>query len=216
MNTPTSLVLNECEIMERLISGELVITPILDPERQIGPTSVDIRLGFDFQIFNKTRHTHIDPLRKKGEIKVLLEDYLSRIHVAPMEAFILHPGEFALAATLEYFKIPTNLAARLEGRSTWGRLGLQVHSTAGFVDPGFEGILTFELQNMGEGPLCLYPGVRVAQVCFFSTNETAIPYTKKKGAKYFHKIGSFGSLFYEDVEFEAIRSFKDNSKELLR
>jgi dCTP deaminase len=124
-----------------------------------------------------------------------------------MEAFILHPGEFVLAATLEYFKLPTDLAGRLEGRSTWGRLGLQIHSTAGFVDPGFEGILTFELQNMGKAPLCLFPGVRIAQLCLFSTNRTAIPYTKKRGAKYFHMIGTTGSLFYVDPEFDAIREY---------
>jgi len=112
-----------------------------------------------------------------------------------------------LASTLEYFRLPATLAGRLEGRSTWGRLGLQVHSTAGFVDPGFSGILTFELQNMGKGPLILYPGVRIAQICFFRCNATAIPYTQKPGAKYHSKLGSAGSMFNEDSEFRAIRSY---------
>src|SRR5581483_2183947 len=150
---------------------------------------------------------HLDPLRTAEDLKRRVEDYTRKVHIPPMESFVLHPGEFVLAATLEYFKLPPDLAGRLEGRSTWGRLGLQVHSTAGFVDPGFEGILTFELQNMGKNPLPLYPGVRIAQICFFQTIATAIPYTKKKGAKYFHKVGTSGSLFYEDVEFEAIRKF---------
>lgn len=206
MTTPGP-VLNEQEIMSRLIDGDLVITPLLDPESQIGPTSIDIRLGFEFEVFNSIKHTHLDPILPEAKIRDEVEDYTSKVHVAPMESFILHPGEFALAATLEYFKFPADLAGRLEGRSTWGRLGLQVHSTAGFVDPGFEGILTFELQNMGKGPLCLFPGVRIAQICLFRTSRTALPYTKKKGAKYFHKIGTAGSLFYVDPEFIAIRNF---------
>lgn len=209
--TMHSFVLNEQEIMKRLIQGDLVITPIIDPKRQLGPTSLDIRLGFDFKIFNIIKHTHLDPLSSENESKQILREYVTNVHISPMERFILHPGEFALASTLEYFRIPSDLAARLEGRSTWGRLGLQVHSTAGFVDPGFEGILTFELQNMGKGPLCLYPGSRIAQVCFFQTSETAVPYTKKEGAKYFHMMGAHGSLFYQDPEFKAIRSYKRKS-----
>ena len=205
--TPAGAVLNEQEIMSRLIDGDLVITPVLDPENQIGPTSIDIRLGFQFETFNITKHTHLDPKLPLDRIKEEVADYTSKVHVAPMDSFILHPGEFVLAATLEYFKFPTDLAGRLEGRSTWGRLGLQIHSTAGFVDPGFEGILTFELQNMGKAPLCLFPGVRIAQLCLFRTNRTAIPYTKKKGAKYFQFIGTTGSLFYVDPEFEAIREY---------
>ena len=204
--------LNEREIMGRLIRGDLVITPLIDPARQIGPTSIDIRLGFEFEIFNITQYTHLDPLKDKGVVKGDLENYTKKVHVQPMEAFILHPGEFVLAATFEYIKLPSDLAGRLEGRSTWGRLGLQVHSTAGFVDPGFEGILTFELLNMGKTPLSLFPGVRVAQICFYKTNKTAIPYTKKTGAKYFHIIGTTGSLFYKDPEFDAIRDSISEAK----
>jgi dCTP deaminase len=210
---PPGAVLNEQEIMMRLIKGDLVISPLLDPNRQIGPTSVDIRLGFEFEVFNINKHTHLDPTLTEAEILALLEDYTAKVHVEPMSSFILHPGEFVLAATLEYFIIPKDLAGRLEGRSSWGRLGLQVHSTAGFVDPGFEGILTFELQNMGKEPLCLFPGVRIAQICLFNTNKTAIPYTKKQGAKYFRNLGTAGSLFYEDPEFKAIREFHENQRE---
>lgn len=206
MKTQYGAVLNEVEIMERLIQGDLIVSPIIDPERQIGPTSIDIRLGFEFDVFNITKHTHLDPLTEKEEITRDLEHYATKVHVGPLGRFVLHPGEFVLAGTLEYFRIPEDLAGRLEGRSSWGRLGLQVHSTAGFVDPGFEGILTFELQNMGKGPLCLFPGVRIAQMCFFNTNRTAIPYTKKKGAKYYRKMSSAGSLFYKDIEFELIRN----------
>lgn len=200
-------VLNEREIIERLVRRELVITPLLDPKRQIGPTSVDIRLGFEFDAFNTTKQTHLDPLKAPAELVRDVNAYTTKIHVGPMQRFVLHPGEFALAATLEYFVLPADLAGRLEGRSTWGRLGLQVHSTAGFVDPGFEGILTFELQNMGKGPLIMFPGVRIAQICFYRCKETAIPYTRKVGAKYHKRLSSAGSLFHEDPEFDAIRAF---------
>ncbi len=202
-----SAVLNEQDLVRRLLSGELVITPILDARRQIGPTSIDIRLGFDFDVFNITKRTHLDPLADKDNLRAVVREYTSKVHVPPMGQFILHPGEFVLASTLEYFVLPSTLAARLEGRSTWGRLGLQVHSTAGFVDPGFEGILTFELQNMGKGPLTLFPGVRIAQICFFTTAATAIPYTRKEGAKYHRRLSSAGSMFHEDPEFDAIRNY---------
>lgn len=207
-------VLNERQIMRRLVKRDLVITPLLDPMRQIGPTSVDIRLGFEFDAFNTTKQTHLDPLKQRDDLIRDVDNYTKKIHVGPMQRYVLHPGEFALAATFEYFILPPDLAGRLEGRSTWGRLGLQVHSTAGFVDPGFEGILTFELQNMGKGPLILFPGVRIAQICFFSCTETAIPYTRKIGAKYHKKLSSAGSLFHEDPEFEAIRSYHERLRSL--
>ena len=213
MNETYSAVLNERELMEKLNSGDLVITPMLNPRKQMGPASIDIRLGFEFEIYNITKHAHIDPTCDKKMLEIQLKSYTNKVHISPMEPFILHPGEFVLASTLEYFKIPNNLVCRLEGRSSWGRLGLQVHSTAGFVDPGFEGTLTYELQNMGKGPLSLFPGIRIAQLCFFNINETAIPYIKKEGAKYFHKIGTSRSLFYQDEEFDLIREYLNPTKD---
>ncbi len=205
-------VLNESEIMRALASEELTITPMIDPGDQIGPTSVDLRLGFEFGVFNVAQRTHIDPLLDPVEIEQQVATYLQIVHVVPMEPFVLHPGEFVLAATLEYLKLPTNLAARLEGRSSWGRVGLQVHSTAGFVDPGFEGSLTFELQNVGKGALCLFPGLRIAQLCFFRTSGTAIPYPEKHGSKYARSLGAVGSQFFKDPEFKAIRAYEASIK----
>jgi dCTP deaminase len=202
-------VLNDRQIMRRLLRGDLVVTPLLDARRQIGPTSIDIRLGFDFDTFNITKQTHLDPLKARHVLKREVESYTNKIHIPPMDRFILHPGEFALASTFEYFIVPRDLAGRLEGRSTWGRLGLQVHSTAGFVDPGFEGILTFELQNMGKGPLILFPGVRIAQICFFQCASATVSYVEKPGAKYHRRFSSAGSLFHQDWEFEAIRDYHD-------
>jgi len=207
----TGSVLNERQIVTRLLAGDLVITPLIDPGRQIGPTSVDIRLGFDFDVFNITKQTHLDPLKDRDSIVRDVAAYTTKIHVSPMEYFILHPGEFTLASTLEYVVLPPDLAGRLEGRSTWGRLGLQVHSTAGFVDPGFEGILTFELQNMGKGPLILFPGARIAQLCFFQCAAATVPYTQKLGAKYHKRFSSAGSLFHQDPEFEAFRDHHHQS-----
>ena len=208
-------ILNEQEIMEELLSGRLEVTPIINPRVQLGPTSLDTRLGFEFEVFNKTRHTHIDPLRSETELQGLLHAYTTKVHVGPMHAFILHPGEFALASTLEYMRIPSDLAARIEGRSTWARLGLQVHSTAGFIDPGFEGVITYELRNVGSGPICLYPGVRLAQLCFFRTRRTCIPYVRKPGAKYHRKLGTSGSRFYADPEFAAIRRHVRREEEIM-
>ena len=179
----------------------------------MGSASIDIRLGCEFEVFNTTQHAHLDPLIDKNVLKEQVLDYTKKVHVCPMEPFILHPGAFVLASTLEYFNLSNNLVGRLEGRSTWGRLGLQVHSTAGFVDPGFEGVLTFELQNMGKGPISLFPGIRIAQICFYEISTTAIPYTKKPGAKYFHKLGTSGSLFFQDPEFDIIRKYHQDRKD---
>ena len=200
------MILSETEILRRLYCDrDLVITPILNPAKQIGPTSIDLRLGTEFKVPRTARHTHLEPRRPLSEIRREVERLTDTVRIGPEEPFVLHPGEFALASTLEYICLPTTLAARLEGRSTWGRLGLQVHSTAGFVDPGFEGILTFELQNMGKLPLKLFAGIRIGQICFFHCAATTIPYKRRPGSKYAEKIGSVSSLFFEDYEFGVIR-----------
>jgi dCTP deaminase len=197
--------------MRAILDKRLVVTPLLHAN-QIGSTSIDIRLGFEFGVFNVFRHTHLDPFQDESVIEAQVLDYVKKVNVSPMEAYILHPEEFVLAATLESFRLPGDLAGRLEGRSTWGRLGLQVHSTAGFVDPGFEGKLTFELRNVGKGALSLFPGVRIGQICFYSTKQTLIPYTKKEGAKYHDQLGIARSKFYQDWEFEVIRRHRPRER----
>src|SRR5271166_6103836 len=121
--------------------------------------------------------------------KELAEDekaYRERVILAAKESVYLHPGEFVLASTLEWFRLPDDLAGRIEGRSSWRRRGLLVHATAGFVDPGFAGVLTFELSNAGRLPIKLTPGLRIGQVCFFGmSTPSLIPYAKKHKAKYF-------------------------------
>ena len=209
------MILNEVQILERLVDPDpekrIIITPLLKPEEQFGPTSVDLRLGTDFQVMRRTNLTHMDLMQDPDALDRDMHRHLQRVKVKPTEPFILHPGEFALASTLEYVRIPLDLAARLEGRSTWGRLGLQIHATAGFVDPGFQGALTFELSNVSNIPLPLYPGVRISQICFFMGTTTRLPYDKKRYSKYAGKTSTASSAFFRDPEYrrirEAIRQF---------
>ncbi len=180
---------------------------MINPKKQIGSSSVDLRLGTQFKIIKITKQAYFDPSKDIEDIKKEVLNYTENIHIAPMEQFILHPKEFVLASTLEYIKMPTNLAGRLEGRSTWGRVGLQIHSTAGFVDPGFEGILAFELYNAGKTPLPLFAGVRVAQISFHECLESTTPYSKKSGAKYSKSTDIVDALFYKDPEYKIIQKY---------
>ena len=181
------MLLSDIDIAKRLVhpsrSKRLVVTPIVSAEYQFGPSSLDVRLSTDFQRLENMNRSHI-PVGKQ-----LSEDekaYTKTVVLAANESFFLHPGEFVLASTLEWFKLPDDLAGRIEGRSSWGRRGLLVHATAGFVDPGFAGVLTFELSNTGRLPIELKPGLRIGQVCFFRMSTPClIPYYAKPGAKYF-------------------------------
>lgn len=203
------MILNEAQILERLVDPDperrIIITPLLKPEEQFGPTSVDLRLGTDFQVMARTNITHMDLMKDPESLSREMQKHMQHVKVKPTEPFILHPGEFALASTLEYVKVPLDLAARLEGRSTWGRLGLQIHATAGFVDPGFKGALTFELSNVSNIPLPLYPGVRISQICFFLSSTTNLPYGKKRYTKYSGKTSTASSAFFKDPEYSRIR-----------
>lgn len=207
------MILNEIQILERLLDPDperrIIITPLIHPEEQFGPTSVDLRLGTDFKVLKRSDLTHLDLVKPPEGLAHDIEKWMTSVKVNPTQPFVLHPGEFALASTLEYISIPLDLAARLEGRSTWGRLGLQIHATAGFVDPGFRGALTFELSNVSTVPIQLYPGVRISQLCFFQSVETCLPYGKKKLTKYSGKISTASSAFYRDPEYARIREAQE-------
>jgi dCTP deaminase len=211
------MILNETQILARLADPDperrIIITPIIKPEEQFGPTSLDLRLGTDFQVLRRSNLTHLDLIKDPESLQLDVQRSMKAVKVKPTEPFILHPGEFALASTLEFVKIPLDLAARLEGRSTWGRLGLQIHATAGFVDPGFVGALTFELSNVSLVPLPLYPGVRIAQICFFDTEETHLPYAQKRYSKYSGKTTAASSAFFRDPEYARIRRARERSAE---
>lgn len=207
------MILNEVQVLQRLLDPDperrIIITPLIQPEEQFGPTSVDLRLGTDFKVLSRSNLTHLDVTRSPDLLTRDMEKYMTTVKVNPTQPFVLHPGEFALASTLEYIRVPLDLAARLEGRSTWGRLGLQIHATAGFVDPGFCGALTFELSNVSTIPIQLYPGVRISQICFFQSVETHLPYNAKKLTKYSGKMSTASSAFFRDPEYARIRTAQE-------
>lgn len=164
-------ILSDKDIKEYLKEGKIGIDPLLD-EKQIQPSSVDMRLGDEFKVFKIIRKAYIDP---KDEDDIA--SYMEEIKVPEGDAFIIHPGEFALATTAEYVKLPDDIVARVEGRSSMGRLGVTMHVTAGFIDPGFEGNITLEISNIGAMPVALYPGQRVCQIVFETmTSPAEIPY----------------------------------------
>ncbi|WP_411708978.1 dCTP deaminase [Corynebacterium sp. LaCa116] len=157
----------------------------------VQPSSVDVRLDRFFRVFNNSRYTHIDP-------KEEMPDLTSEVEVADGDAFVLHPGEFVLGATLEKFTLPVNLAGRLEGKSSLGRLGLLTHSTAGFIDPGFSGHITLELSNTANLPITLWPGMKVGQLAIFQMSSPAeAPYgSGALGSKYQGQRGPTPSKSY--------------------
>ena len=158
------MLLSDRDIRAELASGRVGLDP-LDPA-MVQPASVDVRLDRFFRLFDNHRYAHIDPRQKQDELTRLVE-------VDPDEAFILHPGEFVLGSTYEQVTLPDDLAARLEGKSSLGRLGLLTHSTAGFIDPGFSGHVTLELSNVATLPITLWPGMKIGQLCFFRLSSAA-------------------------------------------
>lgn len=196
--------LGKKEIVKRLTTKEkskkIIVSPILSSS-QIQPASLDVRLGSDFLIIKTGKITHLDPLRLPENVRFEVERYTDKYKILnKYERFILHPNEFILGCTLEYVQLPVDIAARVEGRSSWGRLGIMVHSTAGFVDPGFCGNITFELKNMGKVPVPLYPGIRMAQLSFFEVEND-----EKYEGKYPESFGVVPSKYFEDYEFGEIR-----------
>lgn len=164
-------ILSDKDIKKYLKEGKISIEPLKD-ERQIQPSSVDMRLGDEFKVFKVIRKPYIDPNDEDD-----IASYMESTTVKDGEAFIIHPNEFALATTAEYVKVPDDLVARVEGRSSMGRLGVTMHVTAGFIDPGFEGKITLEISNIGAMPVALYPGQRVCQIVFETmTSPSELPY----------------------------------------
>ena len=208
--------LNEIQIIQRMVDTDeerqLIITPIINAKEQFQPTSVDLRLGTEFKIIKNVKFAFLDPLKDIEEIKLDVINYTEDIQISFNGTFILHPHEFVLGSTLEYIKLPRDLAGRLEGKSTWGRVGLQIHSTAGFVDPGFDGSLTFELLNVGKVPIPLFPGLRVAQISFYQSADSFIPYKEKAYTFYSGRPGTVGSLYYKLPEFKVFRKIHRKKK----
>jgi dCTP deaminase len=158
------VVLSDRDITAELDAGRISLEPY-DPA-MIQPSSIDVRLDRFFRLFDNHKYAFIDPAQDQPELTHLVE-------VDGDQPFILHPGEFALGSTFERVTLPDNVAARLEGKSSLGRLGLLTHSTAGFIDPGFTGHVTLELSNVATLPIKLWPGMKIGQMCFFQLSSPA-------------------------------------------
>ncbi len=150
------MLLSDRDLKAAIASGRMALTPY--DEAMVQPSSIDVRLDRFFRVFANHRYTHIDPALQQDDLTELVE-------VADDEAFMLHPGEFVLGSTLEVITLGDDLASRLEGKSSLGRLGLLTHSTAGFIDPGFSGHVTLELSNVANLPIKLDPGMKIGQIC---------------------------------------------------
>jgi dCTP deaminase len=178
-------------------SDPLVITPLLE-EKQVGASSVDIRIGHQFIILQRPAVTHVDPTKVTHQEKSIYQTQ-HRIRVSLNQEFVIHPGQLVLGSTLEYIAVPKDLAATVEGRSSWGRLGLII-ATACSVSPGFKGCITLELLNQGEVPLVLYPGIRIAQLIFHRTEGVADYRPSGEPPKYDCPIGPQFSEIHNDTE----------------
>ena len=185
------MLLSDRDIAAQIDAGRVRLDPF-DPA-MVQPSSIDVRLDRYFRLFDNHKYPFIDPAQEQPELTRLVE-------VDGDDAFILHPGEFVLASTLEQVSLPDDVAARVEGKSSLGRLGLLTHATAGFVDPGFTGHVTLELSNVATLPIKLWPGMKIGQLCFFQLSSPAEhPYgTQRRGSHYQGQRGPTASRSFEN------------------
>ncbi len=187
------VIFSDRSIRDAIASGAIQIDPF-EPS-YVQPSSVDLRVGSGFRVFVNHRYSRIDPRDPQPDLTQLVE-------VEEEEAFMLHPGEFVLGSTLERVKLGNDTVARLEGKSSLGRLGLLIHSTAGFVDPGWDGHITLELSNVATLPIAIYPGMKIGQISFYRmTTEADFPYgSPELGSKYQGQSGPTASRSHRDFE----------------
>lgn len=189
------MVLSDRDIKKALISKKIVITPAPDLSVQLGSCSIDLKLGDTFRVFEYSRNAYIDPSKKDYTKEITRE-----VKVKKGEHFVMQPGDFVLAVTLENVRISSDLMGRLEGRSSLGRLGLVVHSTASVFEPGWIGKCVLELGNLGRMAISLTPGMRICAMTFEQMSSAVdVPYTKKKGAKYIGQKGPDESKMHKEV-----------------
>ena len=158
------MLISDRDIRAEIAAGRVKVEPFT--EAMVQPSSVDVRLDRFFRVFENHKYEVIDPSKEQSELT-------REVAVAPNEFFILHPGEFVLASTYEVITLPDDIAGRLEGKSSLGRLGLLTHSTAGFIDPGFSGHITLELSNVANLPVKLFPGMKIGQLCLIKLSSPA-------------------------------------------
>ena len=185
------MLISDRDIRAEIDSERIVLDPY--EAAMVQPSSVDVRIDRYFRLFDNHKYAHIDPAEEQPELTRLVE-------VEEGEPFILHPGEFVLGSTYELVSLPDDVAARLEGKSSLGRLGLLTHSTAGFIDPGFSGHITLELSNVANLPITLWPGMKIGQLCLLRlTSPAENPYgSAKAGSKYQGQRGPTPSRSYQN------------------
>jgi dCTP deaminase len=199
------MVLSDSDIKTAIEKGEIIIDPLDDSAIQ--PASVDLRLGSELRVFDNHKFPVIDPMKPMPDLTRMVE-------IDELIPFVLHPGEFVLGVTMENIIVPNNIVARLDGKSSLGRLGLVVHSTAGFVDPGWSGRLTLELSNLANLPIYLYSGMKVSQISFMKlTSPSRKPYgSKGLGSKYQGQQGPVPSQYYENYNREPNKDILHSQK----
>jgi dCTP deaminase len=187
------VVLSDATISSALAEGRIEIDPYDDALLQ--PSSVDVRVDRFFRVFHNNRYPYID-------VKVEQEELTELVEVEDDHPFVLHPGEFVLGSTLERIRLGNDLVARLEGKSSLGRLGLLIHSTAGFIDPGWDGHVTLELSNVANLPITIYPSMKIGQISFMQMTEPATtPYGSSAiGSKYKGQKGPTASRYWKNFE----------------
>ena len=185
------MLLSDRDIKAEIAAGRIRLEPY--DEVMVQPASVDIRLDRFFRTFENHRYQFIDPRQEQPDLTRAVE-------VAPDEAFVLHPGEFVLGSTFEVVSLPEDVAARVEGKSSLGRLGLLTHATAGFIDPGFTGHVTLELSNVANLPVTLWPGMKIGQLCFIKMSSASEhPYgSSVYGSRYQNQRGPTPSRSFQN------------------
>jgi dCTP deaminase len=185
------MLMSDRDIRASIEAGQIGLEPL--EMGLLQPSSIDVRLDRFFRLFDNHKYAFIDPAEQQDELTRFIE-------VDSSEPFILHPGEFVLGSTYEFVTLPDDVAARLEGKSSLGRLGLLTHSTAGFVDPGFKGHVTLELSNVATLPIKLWPGMKIGQLCFFKlTSPSEHPYgSEKYSSRYQGQRGPTASRSYKN------------------
>lgn len=187
------MVLSDRDLKKAIKSGRIKITPPADLKTQLGPCSIDLRLGNTFLIFEHSKYPFIDPLNPKND------QVTKKIITRKNEPFVVQPGDFILASTYESIEIADDLVGQLEGRSSIGRMGIVVHSTAALFNPGWRGKAVLELGNMGRIAVALYPGMRICSMTFSElTSPAETPYYKSKSAKYKDQKGPGETKIHEE------------------
>lgn len=188
------MILSDRDIKKTLLEKHIVIKPLPNFDEALSACAIDLRLHNEFEVFEHTQISFFDIKHMDNVMKTM-----EKIVLPEGKPFILQPGKFALASTMEWVELPDDIAGRLEGRSSIGRLGIIVHSTAALIHPGMKGRIVLELSNLAQIPVALYPGMRVCALSFETLSSPAeIPYSKQKTAKYFRQQGVTGSRISKD------------------